>query len=156
MKNNEIESKFITVKEIAEKTGTTRNVVWSYIRKHKIKVAKKVKNKNLYDKQIVSKIKLEMKNKQNKNNSSEVNNSVSENVFKILEKQLEDKQRVIEKQQETIDYFKKENIALRFENNRKQKLLEDSQKKQEAISENDLKTKQETYSKHWWQRIFNR
>ena len=154
MKDNEIENKFITVKEIAEETGTTRNVVWSYIRKHKIKIAKKVKNKNLYDKQIVSKIKLEIKNKQNKNNSSKGNNSISENVFKILEKQLEDKQRIIEKQQETIDYFKKENIALRLENSKKQKLLEDSQKKQEAISENDLKMNQETGSKHWWQRIF--
>ena len=76
----------------------------------------------------------------------------------VLKKQLEANQEIIksqqkqiEKQQETIDYFKSENIALRLDNSKKIKLLEDAQRKKDAVSENNLKQER---NKHWWQRLF--
>lgn len=154
MEEKKILNNLLTVSEIADNVGVSRNKVWSYLRKNKIKPVRKEKNIYYFDSKIVSKIEKKHNKKQEKNSNVQSENIVSKNVLEILEKQLEDKQRTIEKQQETIDYFKKENIALRLENSKKQKLLEDSQKKQEAISENDLKMNQETGSKHWWQRIF--
>lgn len=146
-------NKLLTVSEIAENAGVSRNKVWSYLRKNKIKPVKKEKNIYYFDNKIVSKIEKKHKKKQEKNRGVQSENIVSENVLEILEKQLEDKQRTIEKQQETIDYFKNENLALRLENSKKQKLLEDNQRKQEAISENDLETEKK---QGFWSRLFGK
>lgn len=146
-------NKLLTVSEIAENAGVSRNKVWSYLRKNKIKPVKKEKNIYYFDNKIVSKIEKKHKKKQEKNRGVQSENIVSKNVLEILEKQLEDKQRTIEKQQETIDYFKSENLALRLENSKKQKLLEDNQRKQEAISENDLETEKK---QGFWSRLFGK
>lgn len=146
-------NKLLTVSEIAENAGVSRNKVWSYLRKNKIKPVKKEKNIYYFDNKIVSKIEKKHKKKQEKNRGVQSENIVSKNVLEILEKQLEDKQRTIEKQQETIDYFKNENLALRLENSKKQKLLEDNQRKQEAISENDLETEKK---QGFWSRLFGK
>ena len=146
-------NKLLTVSEIAENAGVSRNKVWSYLRKNKIKPVKKEKNIYYFDNKIVSKIEKKHKKKKEKNRGVQSENIVSKNVLEILEKQLEDKQRTIEKQQETIDYFKSENLALRLENSKKQKLLEDNQRKQEAISENDLETEKK---QGFWSRLFGK
>lgn len=159
MGNKKIESKYLTVSEIAKNTGVTRNKVWSYIRKNNIKPVKKTDKIFYFDFKIVSEIEKKYKNKQIKNSNSNNNNAVSSSILEILEKQLEanqeiikKQQKTIEKQQETIDYFKNENIALRLDNSKKQKLLEDGKKKQEAISEN----REETANKQsWWSKIFH-
>ena len=146
-------NKLLTVSEIAENAGVSRNKVWSYLRKNKVKPVRKEKNIYYFDSKIVLKIEKKHNKKQKRNSSIHNENIVSKNVLEILEKQLEDKQRTIEKQQETIDYFKNENLALRLENNKKQKLLEDNQRKQEAIYENDLKTDK---NKGFWGRLFGK
>lgn len=146
-------NKLLTVSEIADNVGVSRNKVWSYLRKNKIKPVRKEKNIYYFDSKIVSKIEKKHNKKQEKNSNVQSESIVSKNVLEILEKQLEDKQRTIEKQQETIDYFRNENLALKLENNKKQKLLEDNQRKQEAISENDLKTDKK---KGFWGRLFGK
>lgn len=145
--------KLLTVSEIAKNAGVSRNKVWAYLRKNKIKPIKKEKNIYYFDSQIISKIKKKHGKKQERNSNFQTENIVSKNVLEILEKQLEEKQKTIEKQQETIDYFKNENLALRLENNKKQKLLEDNQRKQEAISENDLETEKK---QGFWSRLFGK
>lgn len=146
-------NKLLTVSEIAENVGVSRNKVWSYLRKNKIKPVRKEKNIYYFDSKIVLKIEKKHNKKQKVNGSIQSENIVSKNVLEILEKQLEDKQRTIEKQQETIDYFKNENLALRFENSKKQKLLDDNQRKQEAISKNDLRTEKK---QGFWSRLFGK
>lgn len=37
MAKKQIENEVLTVSEIAEKAGVSRNLVWSYVRKHRIK-----------------------------------------------------------------------------------------------------------------------
>ena len=158
MDKNKIESNVLTVSEIAEKAGVSRNKVWSYIRRNKIEAVEK-KNKvfNFYS-DIISEISKKQEGKQARNNNSNNNSVASESVLSVLRKQLEANQEIIksqqkqiEKQQETIDYFKSENIALRLDNSKKIKLLEDAQRKKDAVSENNLKQER---NKHWWQRLF--
>ena len=52
--------------------------------------------------------------------------------------------------QNTVDYFQKENLALRLESSKQKKLIADKNDKLNAVSENDLKTEK----KHWWQSLF--
>ena len=63
MIKKQIESKVLTVSEIAEKVDVTRNVVWSYIRRNKIKPVVKEKKNFKFDSEIVLKIKKEQKKK---------------------------------------------------------------------------------------------
>lgn len=157
MGKGKIESNILTVSEIAEEADVSRNKVWSYIRRNKIEPIEKKNKVFKFDSDIVLKIKKKQEKKQTRNDNS--NNSVaSESVFSVLKKQLEANQEIIksqqkqiEKQQETIDYFKSENIALRLDNSKKIKLLEDAQRKKDAVSENNLKQER---NKHWWQRLF--
>ena len=75
---------------------------------------------------------------------------VSDDVLKIFQKQLETKDKQIERLQNTVDYFQKENLALRLESSKQKKLIADKNDKLNAVSENDLKTEK----KHWWQSLF--
>lgn len=158
MDKNKIESNVLTVSEIAEKAGVSRNKVWSYIRRNKIEAVEKKNKVFKFDSDIISEISKKQEGKQARNNNSNNNSVASESVLSVLKKQLEANQEIIksqqkqiEKQQETIDYFKSENIALRFDNSKKIKLLEDAQRKKDAVSENNLKQER---NKHWWQRLF--
>lgn len=158
MGKGKIESNILTVSEIAEKSGVSRNKVWSYIRRNKIEAVEKKNKVFKFDSDIISEISKKQEGKQARNNNSNNNSVASESVLSVLKKQLEANQEIIksqqkqiEKQQETIDYFKSENIALRLDNSKKIKLLEDSQRKKDAVSENNLKQER---NKHWWQRLF--
>lgn len=158
MGKGKIESNILTVSEIAEKAGVSRNKVWSYIRRNKIEPIEKKNKVFKFDSDIVLKIKKKQEKKQTRNDNSNNNSVASESVLSVLKKQLEANQEIIksqqkqiEKQQETIDYFKSENIALRLDNSKKVKLLEDAQRKKDAVSENNLKQER---NKHWWQRLF--
>lgn len=158
MDKNKIESNVLTVSEIAEKAGVSRNKVWSYIRRNKIEAVEKKNKVFKFDSDIISEISKKQEGKQARNNNSNNNSVASESVLSVLKKQLEANQEIIksqqkqiEKQQETIDYFKSENIALRLDNSKKIKLLEDAQRKKDAVSENNLKQER---NKHWWQRLF--
>lgn len=158
MDKNKIESNVLTVSEIAEKAGVSRNKVWSYIRRNKIEAVEKKNKVFKFDSDIISEISKKQEGKQARNNNSNNNSVASESVLSVLRKQLEANQEIIksqqkqiEKQQETIDYFKSENIALRLDNSKKIKLLEDAQRKKDAVSENNLKQER---NKHWWQRLF--
>ena len=152
------ESNILTVSEIAEKADVSRNKVWSYIRRNKIEPIEKKNKVFKFDSDIVLKIKKKQEKKQTRNDNYNNNSVASESVLSVLKKQLEANQEIIksqqkqiEKQQETIDYFKSENIALRLDNSKKIKLLEDAQRKKDAVSENNLKQER---NKHWWQRLF--
>lgn len=158
MGKGKIESNILTVSEIAEKADVSRNKVWSYIRRNKIDPIEKKNKVFKFDSDIVLKIKKKQEKKQTRNDNSNNNSVASESVLSVLKKQLEANQEIIksqqkqiEKQQETIDYFKSENIALRLDNSKKIKLLEDAQRKKDAVSENNLKQER---NKHWWQRLF--
>ncbi|WP_270749203.1 helix-turn-helix domain-containing protein [Lactobacillus amylovorus] len=158
MGKGKIESNILTVSEIAEKAGVSRNKVWSYIRRNKIEAVEKKNKVFKFDSDIISEISKKQEGKQARNNNSNNNSVASESVLSVLKKQLEANQEIIksqqkqiEKQQETIDYFKSENIALRLDNSKKIKLLEDAQRKKDAVSENNLKQER---NKHWWQRLF--
>jgi predicted site-specific integrase-resolvase len=152
MAKKQIESKFLTVSEIAEKANVSRNLVWSYIRKNKIKPIGKEKKKFRFDANVVLKIK-EKQNKKRKNIGRERENSVvSDAVLEILHEQLQVKDKQIKDQQATIDFLKNELIQSQLENNKNRKLLEEKQKKEEAVSANDLKPKKE---RSFWQRLFN-
>lgn len=158
MGKGKIESNILTVSEIAEKADVSRNKVWSYIRRNKIEPIEKKNKVFKFDSDIVLKIKKKQEKKQTRNDNSNNNSVASESVLSVLKKQLEANQEIIksqqkqiEKQQETIDYFKSENIALRLDNSKKIKLLEDAQRKKDAVSENNLKQER---NKHWWQRLF--
>ena len=78
------------------------------------------------------------------------NIAVSDDALKIFQKQLETKDKQIERLQNTVDYFQKENLALRLESSKQKKLIADKNDKLNAVSENDLKTEK----KHWWQSLF--
>lgn len=158
MSGKKIENSVLTVSEIAKKAGVSRNKVWSYIRRNKIEAVEKKNKVFKFDSDIISEISKKQEGKQARNNNSNNNSVASESVLSVLKKQLEANQEIIksqqkqiEKQQETIDYFKSENIALRLDNSKKIKLLEDAQRKKDAVSENNLKQER---NKHWWQRLF--
>lgn len=151
MAKKQIESKVLTVSEIAEKAGVSRNKVWSYIRRKKIEPVEKKNKVFKFNASIVLEIKRKQEKKQVKNISTTDNSAISSTVLEILQKQLEIKDDQIRKQQETIEYLKNENISFRLESNKQKKLLEDKQAKLDAVSENDLKQEK---NKHWWQRLF--
>ncbi|MCO0807903.1 helix-turn-helix domain-containing protein [Lactobacillus helveticus] len=152
MAKKQIESKVLTVSEIAEKAGVSRNKVWSYIRRKKIEPVEKKNKVFKFNASIVLEIKRKQEKKQVKNISTTDNSAISSTVLEILQKQLEIKDDQIRKQQETIEYLKNENISFRLEASKQKKLLEDKQAKLDAISESDLKRKEN--NKHWWQRLF--
>lgn len=154
MENKKIENSCLTVSEIAEKADVTRNKVWTFIRKNKIEPVKKYGKSYKFDSSIVSEI-IEKQNKKQVKPENKETNNISADVLKIFQKQLEIKDKQIAEQQETIDYFRNENIQLRLEKSKQQKLLEDQNAKLNAISKNDLETDKET--RHWWQfgRKFN-
>ena len=51
------------------------------------------------------------------------NIAVSDDVLKIFQKHLETKDKQIERLQNTVDYFQKENLALRLESSKQKKLI---------------------------------
>lgn len=152
MSEKQIENKSLTVSEIAKKANVSRNLVWSYIRKNKIKPILKEKKNFKFDSEIVLKIKQKQEKKQQKNNEKDENDVVSGNVLEILHEQLKIKDEQIKKQQETIDFLRSELIQSQLDNRKNQKLLENAQKKNDAVSAEDLKKGEE--KKSFWSRLF--
>lgn len=148
MAKKQIEEKMLTVSEIAKMAGVSRNLVWAYIRKNKIKPVVKEKKNFKFDSSVVLKIKQKQKRKQEEKNEQVENKGVSGNVLEILHEQLKIKDKQIEKQNETIDFLRSEVISARLEAKKNQKLLDDAKKKEEAVSANELK--QEENKKKWW------
>lgn len=160
MEKDKLEKKYYTVSEIAKITGITRNKAWSYIRRNKIKPIKKTDKIFYFDSRIILEIRKNQSKKQTKNNDKKESEVVSSSVLAVLKKQLEANQEIIksqqkqiEKQQETIDYFKGETVNLRLENRKKQQLIEDNKTKQEVVSKNDLKTDKK---QGFWGRLFGK
>ena len=56
MDKNKIESNVLTVSEIAEKAGVSRNKVWGYIRRNKIEAVEKKNKVFKFDSDIISEI----------------------------------------------------------------------------------------------------
>ena len=166
MVKKQIENKALTVSEIAEKAGVSRNLVWSYIRKNKIKPILKEKKNFKFDSEIVLKIKEKQKKKQQKNNEKEGNGTVSDTVLEILQKQLEEKDnqlarkdKQLDKKDEqlkslndTIDFLKGEVLQVRLENQKTRKLLEEKQKKEDALTAEDLAKDEKRTS--FWSKLF--
>ena len=152
MAKKQIEDKSLTVSEIAEKANVSRNLVWAYIRKNKIKAIVKEKKHFEFDSNLVLEIKEKQNKKQGKKSEKVENNVVSENVLEILHEQLKVKDKQIKDQQDTINFLRSEVVQARLEKQKTQKLLESEQQKNKAISANDLKPKKE---RSFWQRLFN-
>ena len=121
MAKKQIEDKSLAVSEIAKKANVTRNKVWSYIRKNGIKPKSKKGKTYQFDYQIVSELIQKQSKKQVKTDNNK-NIAVSDDVLKIFQKQLETKKQ-IERLQNTVDYFQKENLALRLESSKQKKLI---------------------------------
>lgn len=178
MVQKKIEKELFTVSEIAKKVGITRNKTWAYIRKSRIKPAKISDNTFYFDLATVSEIRKKYRKKQYKNSDlgdnsvnldyifdmiaklSESNQDLLQKQHEDFEKQqktiqklLENQQKIIDQQQETIDYFKQENLALRLENRENRKLLEENRKKQDAISETEIKTEKK---RTLWDKLFGK
>lgn len=154
MIENQIESKVLTVSEIAKKAGVSRNLVWSYIRRNKIKPIVKEKKNFRFDSGIVLEIKREQKKKQVKDDKNKSVDGVSKGVLEILHEQLRVKDEQIKKQNDTIDFLRSEVVQARLENKKNQKLLEDANQKIEAVSANELKEEKQK-KLHWWQKLFD-
>lgn len=153
MIKKQIESKVLTVSEIAEKVDVTRNVVWSYIRRNKIKPVVKEKKNFKFDSEIVLKIKKEQKKKQFKDDKNRGVDSVSKDVLEILHEQLKVKDEQIKEQAEIINFLRSEVVQARLESKKQQELLEDFQNKEKAVSADELKKDNEK-KRHWWQKMF--
>lgn len=160
MVKKQIEDKSLTVSEIAEKADVSRSLVWSYIRKNKLKPIRKNGNTFKFDSKIVLEIKKKQEKKQENKSKKDENKSkkdenkvVSNDVLEILHEQLNVKDEQIRRQAETIEFLRSEVVQARLENKQTQKLLESEQQKNEAISASDLKQKEKKQS--WWQRLFN-
>lgn len=153
MIKKQIESKVLTVSEIAEKVDVTRNVVWSYIRRNKIKPVVKEKKNFKFDSEIVLKIKKEQKKKQFKDDKNRGVDSVSKDVLEILHEQLKVKDEQIKEQAEIINFLRSEVVQARLESKKQQELLEDFQNKEKAVSADELKKDNEK-KRHWWQKLF--
>ena len=149
MAKKQIGSKVLTVSEIAEKAGVSRNKVWSYIRRNKIKPVSKKSGQFKFDSKIVLEIEDEQQKKRIEKNKKENNAGISVTVLEIFKKQLEKKDQQIKDQAEIIDFLKGEVLRARLDSQNKEKLLEDAWKKVEAISEKDLNRDEE--QRHWWQ-----
>lgn len=149
MAKKQIESKVLTVSEIAEKAGVSRNKVWSYIRRNKIEPVSKKSGQFKFDSKIVLEIEDEQQKKRIEKNKKENNAGISVTVLEIFKKQLEKKDQQIKDQAEIIDFLKGEVLRARLDSQNKVKLLEDAWKKVEAISEKDLNRDEE--KRHWWQ-----
>ncbi|WP_173007813.1 helix-turn-helix domain-containing protein, partial [Lactobacillus helveticus] len=89
MAKKQIETKVLTVSEIAEKAGVSRNKVWSYIRRKKIEPVKKKNKVFKFNASIVLEIKRKQEKKQVKNISTTDSSAISSTVLEILQKQLE-------------------------------------------------------------------
>lgn len=153
MGKEKIESSVLTVSEIAEKADVSRSLVWSYIRKNKLKPIRKNGNTFKFDSKIVLEIKKKQEKKQENKSKKDENKVVSNDVLEILHEQLNVKDEQIRRQAETIEFLRSEVVQARLENKQTQKLLESEQQKNEAISASDLKQKEKKQS--WWQRLFN-
>lgn len=153
MVKKQIEDKSLTVSEIAEKADVSRSLVWSYIRKNKLKPIRKNGNTFKFDSKIVLEIKKKQEKKQENKSKKDENKVVSNDVLEILHEQLNVKDEQIRRQAETIEFLRSEVVQARLENKQTQKLLESEQQKNEAISASDLKQKEKKQS--WWQRLFN-
>ena len=153
MIKKQIESKVLTVSEIAEKVDVTRNVVWSYIRRNKIKPVVKEKKNFKFDSEIVLKIKKEQKKKQFKDDKNRGVDSVSKDVLEILHEQLKVKDEQIKEQAEIINFLRSEVVQARRESKKQQKLLEDLKNKEKAVSADELKKDNEK-KRRWWQKLF--
>ena len=153
MGKEKIESSVLTVSEIAEKADVSRSLVWSYIRKNKLKPIRKNGNTFKFDSKIVLEIKKKQEKKQENKSKKDENKVVSNDVLEILHEQLNVKDEHIRRQAETIEFLRSEVVQARLENKQTQKLLESEQQKNEAISASDLKQKEKKQS--WWQRLFN-
>lgn len=154
MAKKQIDNNNLTVSEIAERAGVSRNLVWSYIRRNKIKPVVKEKNNFRFDSVIVSKIREKQEKKRIKNDGSGNSNGVSKDVLEILHEQLKVKDEQIRSLQEVNDFLRSEVVQARLESKKNQKLLEDVQKKNEAISAGEVERENQK-KLHWWQRIFN-
>ena len=166
MNKKQIENRSLTVSEIAKKANVSRNLVWAYIRKNKIKAIVKEKKHFEFDSSIVSEIKEKQKKKQQKNNEKEGNGTVSDTVLEILQKQLEEKDnqlarkdKQLDKKDEqlkslndTIDFLKGEVLQVRLENQKTRKLLEEKQKKEDALTAEDLAKDEKKTS--FWSKLF--
>lgn len=153
MAKKQIEDKSLTVSEIAEKADVSRSLVWSYIRKNKLKPIRKNGNTFKFDSKIVLEIKKKQEKKQENKSKKDENKVVYNDVLEILHEQLNVKDEQIRRQAETIEFLRSEVVQARLENKQTQKLLESEQQKNEAISASDLKQKEKKQS--WWQRLFN-
>lgn len=91
MTKKRIESKVLTVSEIAEEAGVSRNLVWSYIRNHKIKPIVKEKRKYKFDSDIVLKIKQKQAKKQANNGENKNHEKIEAVSANEVEKEKQKK-----------------------------------------------------------------
>lgn len=152
----------LSVSEIAKEAGVSRNLVWAYIRKNKIKPVENGK-KFKFDSRIVSEIKEKQAKKHDK---STVSKAISENVLEILEKQLATKDKQIERLEESLKFAQLSAIDSKKAQDEQAKRIEHSDSNLDSLKqENDALEKEnedlkkeleELKNRGFWDRMLNK
>ena len=153
------DSHLLKVNEIAKIAEVSRNVVWHYIKKHKIKPAKSDTKPFLFSANLVSKIVSEhgqthngtqkQTQKQKHIETGKLNDTnVSADLLKMfqtqletLNKQIEFKDKQLEQQRHDIEYFQKQLIDSRLELKNNQRLLDSVQNHKDTNAEENAQLK---------------
>ena len=148
-----MEKEFLSIKQIADQLGTTKQRVYRCIKKHCIKEAhSETVNGNtvfVYDNAAFTRISEILNNDSSTSNETHeahhevLQETLNEALFEALLKQLEVKDQQIEQLQKALDQAQKLNAM------DKQKILELEDKMASADQEVE-----EPVKKKWWQKIF--
>lgn len=155
----ENKKKYLSVSEIAKEANVSRNLVWSYIRKHKIEPASKKGKKFKFDSEIVSKIKKKQDKKQSQNNDKVGDYAISESVLEIFKKQLEEKDKQIEKLQDNLKFAQLAAVDSKKKQDEQAKLIEHHETNYDELKQEneDLKKQlEELKDRGFWDRLFNK
>jgi transcriptional antiterminator len=164
----------MTIKEIAASLGVSKQTVTRTIKKLNIET-KWVGNRAVIDSQddierITAAVQSLQSIQKNDSNAPKYESNVAKNaksapenepnetnqqLINMLQKELENKEKMIQRQQDTIDNLIRTNTALTA----KVTMLEDKSSQQQqntiVVPEPETKETKQEGRKHWWQRLFN-
>lgn len=154
-----------TQTEIANKLGISKGTLSKWISKNNVSPEKITGNKKLYTETIIS-------DYRNAKRVDKTEKKASFSTIEFLKKEVETQKDEIARLNKKIDEKDSQikryadqfaNLAVQAQqlnlvdkDSDKLKLLKGENNDKSVVSDEKSETKQETNSKHWWQRIFNR
>lgn len=153
-----MDNRYYSMKDMAEKLNVSKQRVYRCIKKHCIKEAhSEIVNGNtvlMYDNSAFLKVSELLENGSSASNETHEahhethREAVNESMYEALLKQLEVKDKQIEKLQKALDQAQMLNAM------DKQKLLE-LEDKMAAVDQEQSQEVEEPVKKKWWQKLFN-